>query len=190
MSKAEPQFAISDRFLDQPYTLAGRLIDPVSGVLSWQGKREHLRRKELEVLALLASADGKQVSRDNFIAVVWQGNDLVGDRGLSNTIVFVRKSLRDDDAAHPVIRTIPRRGYQLGVPVQQPVEAAEAQALVQVEAVFVPGGMIPECPGWRLVKRLSQSASGSQPDYDSWLAEPSEFGERELGLRVFRFCRS
>jgi eukaryotic-like serine/threonine-protein kinase len=190
MIKAEPQYAIQDRFLDQPYTLAGRLIDPVSGMLSWQGKCEHLRRKELEVLALLASAEGKQVSRDNFIAVVWQGNDLVGDRGLSNTIVFVRKSLRDDDAAHPVIRTIPRRGYQLCVPVQQPPEALETQALVNVEAVFVPGGMIPECPGWRLVKRLSQSASGSQPDFDNWLAEPSEFGERDQGLRVFRFCRS
>ena len=58
MQKAEPQFAISDRFLDQPYTLAGRLIDPVSGMLSWQGKCEHLRRKELEILALLASSDG------------------------------------------------------------------------------------------------------------------------------------
>ena len=45
-------------------------------MLSWQGQREHLRRKEFEVLALLASSDGKQVSRDNFIASVWQGNDL------------------------------------------------------------------------------------------------------------------
>ncbi len=186
MNKATPHFTIDDRFLDQPYTLAGRLIDPVSGMLSWKGKREHLRRKELEVLALLASAEGKQVTRENFIAVVWQGNDLVGDRGLSNTIVFVRKSLRDDDGAHPVIRTIPRRGYQLAVPVQLPPEAAVVPVSpVQVEAVFVPGGMIPECPGWRLVKRLSQSAV-----IDSWLAEPSEFGERDQSLRVFRFCRS
>ncbi len=76
MHKTDPQYAIQERFLDQPYTIAGRLIDPVSGMLSWQGKREHFRRKELQVLALLASSDGKQVSRDNFIASVWQSNDL------------------------------------------------------------------------------------------------------------------
>ncbi len=181
MQKAEPQFAITERFLDQPYTLAGRLIDPVSGMLSWQGKREHLRRKELEVLALLASADGKQVSRDNFISVVWQGNDLVGDRGLTNTIVFLRRSLRDEDTDQPLIRTIPRRGYQLAVAVQN----VALQAAPEVDAAFLPGGMIPECPGWRLVKRLSQAA-----DFDSWLAEPSEFGERDQAQRVFRFCRS
>ena len=186
MSKSDPQFAIQERFLDQPYQLAERLIDPVSGTLSWQGKREHLRRKELEVLALLASAEGKQVSRDNFIAVVWQGNDLVGDRGLSNTIVFVRKSLRDEDTERPIIRTIPRRGYQLAVPVLEPTEPAAEAVVARLE----PGEMIPECPGWRLVKRLGELNPDGGLASDTWLAEPSEFGEREQGLRVFRFCRS
>jgi eukaryotic-like serine/threonine-protein kinase len=185
MSKAEHQYAIAERFLDQPYLLAGRLIDPLSGTLSWQGKREHLRRKELEVLALLASAEGKQVTRDNFIAVVWQGNDLVGDRGLTNTMVFLRRSLRDEDADQPLIRTIPRRGYQLGVPVQRP-EPLDQQASLQGEQpVLVVGASIPESPGWRLLRRLSES-----PLSESWLAEPSEFGEREQVQRVFRFCRS
>jgi eukaryotic-like serine/threonine-protein kinase len=189
VQKAEPHYAIQDRFLDQPYTLAGRLIDPVSGMLSWQGKREHLRRKELEVLALLASAEGKQVSRDNFIAVVWQGNDLVGDRGLTNTIVFLRRSLRDEDADQPLIRTIPRRGYQLGVPVtrraEQPDQHAGSSKEQQPVTVLVAGETIPECLGWRLLRRLSES-----PLSESWLAAPSEFGEREQAHRVFRFCRS
>lgn len=176
VSKSDPHFVLQERFLDQPYGLAGRVIDPVSGTLSWQGKREHLRRKELEVLGLLASAEGKQVSRENFISVVWQGNDLVGDRGLTNTIVFLRRSLRDDDADQPLIRTIPRRGYQLAVSVQ-PV----AQRVEEVELELVPGDAIPECPGWRLLRRLSKSAIS-----DLWLAEPSEFGEREQALRVFR----
>jgi eukaryotic-like serine/threonine-protein kinase len=188
MSKAESQYAIAERFLDQPYLLAGRLIDPLSGMLSWQGKREHVRRKELEVLALLASAEGKQVSRDNFIAVVWQGNDLVGDRGLTNTIVFLRRSLRDEDAEQPLIRTIPRRGYQLGVPVQRPEPAKQASSQdeqLEPDTVLIAGESIPDCPGWRLLRRLSES-----PLSESWLAEPSEFGEREQALRVFRFCRS
>lgn len=40
MNKPESQLVIQDRFLDQPYTLAGRLIDPMSGALSWQHKRQ------------------------------------------------------------------------------------------------------------------------------------------------------
>jgi serine/threonine protein kinase/DNA-binding winged helix-turn-helix (wHTH) protein len=188
MSKSDPQYALQDRFLDQPYSLAGRLIDPVSGTLSWQGKHEHLRRKELEVLALLASAEGKQVSRENFIAVVWQGNDLVGDRGLTNTLFFLRRSL-EEASQQPLIRTIPRRGYQLTAAVHF-LSAPDQQAIAQVQpqpvqSLLAPGGTVDDCPGWRLVRRLEQS-----PESESWLAEPSEFGELDQGQRVFRFCRS
>lgn len=168
--------AIDDRFLDHPYTLAGRLIDPVAGVLTWQGRREHLRRKELEVLALLASAEGKQVSREAFISVVWLGNDLVGDRGLSNTIVFLRRSLHDDDSDHPLIRTIPRRGYQLTVPAQPPV--------IQPQAAFTPGATIPGSPGWCLTQKLGESAVS-----ETWLAQ-SDNKDSAASQRVFRFCRS
>ena len=187
MHKTEPQYAIDDRFLDQRYSLAGRLIDPVSGTLSWQGNSEHLRRKELEVLALLASAEGKQVMRENFIAVVWQGNDLVGDRGLTNAIVCLRRFLRDENAEQPLIRTISRRGYQLAV---QTVDPAAQQAGVhapqlQLLSPLVPGAVVPDCLGWRLLRRLGESSIS-----ESWLAEPSEASEADQGLRVFRFCRS
>ncbi len=188
MSKSDPQYALQDRFLDQPYSLAGRSIDPISGTLSWQGKREPLRRKELEVLGLLASAEGKAVSRDNFIAVVWQGNDLVGDRGLTNTLFFLRRSLAEE-SLQPLIRTIPRRGYQLVAEIHflaspDPQVIAEVQAQ-PVESLLAPGGTVADCPGWRLLRRLGES-----PVSESWLAEPSEFGELDQGLRVFRFCRS
>ncbi len=181
MSQSSPLYTMQDRFLDQAYSLAGRHIDPVSGSLVWQGERKHLRRKELEVLALLASADGKQVSRENFIAVVWQGNDLVGERGLTNTIVFLRRSLHDKNKDQPLIRTIPRRGYQLAVPVLQSPEQDSRSTDVGLE----PGDVVPESPGWRLVRRIASSQDG-----DSWLAEPSEFGEPEQERRVFRFCSS
>lgn len=180
MSKSEPHVLLEERYLDQPYQLAGRRIDPVAGVLSWQGKREHLRRKELEVLALLASAAGKQVSRENFIAVIWQGNDMVGDRGLSSTIGFLRRSLHDEDPDQPLIRTIPRRGYQLAAAVLDIPRLASDRA-----SELVPSGLIPAAPDWRLVKQLGESSTSV-----TWLAEPSEYGERDQGLRVFRFCQS
>jgi DNA-binding winged helix-turn-helix (wHTH) protein len=112
LSKIEALTEI-DQFLDHPYALAGRLIDPVSGTLSWQGQSTHLRRKELEVLAIMASATGTVVARQAFIAAVWNGNDFVGDHGVRDTIFSLRRALRDDDPKQPLIRTIPRRGTQL-----------------------------------------------------------------------------
>ncbi len=192
MHKIESNPVIKDCFLDHPYALAGRIIDPVTGNVSWQGKTERLRRKELEVLALLASVGGAVVSRQAFIDVVWDGNALVGDHAVSNTISSLRHALHDSQAesqtAQPLVRTIPRRGYQLSELAQQPVVQASLQPALAAELppTFAPGSAVPGCPGWRLVKRLGESAVS-----ESWLAEPSEYGaEGDNTKRVFRFCRS
>ena len=169
---------IDDRFLDHPYELAGRMIDPVPGTLSWQGQSTHLRRKELEVLAMLASAAGAALSRQAFVAAVWDGNDLVGDRGVTDTIFSLRRALRDDDPKQPLILTIPRRGYQLCVPVQH---------LDTQLPTFLPGSEVPYSSGWRLLLRLGESALS-----ETWLAEPAEYNAdvESTARRVFRFCRS
>jgi DNA-binding winged helix-turn-helix (wHTH) protein len=121
MKKTDSGPAIDERFLDHPYALAGRVVDPLPGTMMWNGEMTHIRRKELEVLALLASANGAPVTRQAFINAIWDGNDLVGERGVNNTIFSLRRVLQDNDAQHPLIRTLPRRGYQLAVAVQQPV---------------------------------------------------------------------
>lgn len=174
MKSVEAQIAIQDCYLDQPYALAGRIIDPVPGKVSWQGKHHHLRRKELEVLALLASVGGAVVSRANFIAAVWGGNDMIGDRGISDTIFSLRRNLQDEDALIPLIRTIPRRGYQLSVAVVQPITTEQT--------AFLPYAVITSSPDWRLQRRLSESDTS-----ESWLAVSSA---TDSPPRVFRFCRS
>lgn len=169
---------IDDRFLDHPFEIGGRSIDPMTGMVRWQGRTMHLRRKELEVLAMMAGADGAIVSRQAFVAAVWNGNDLVGDRGVSDTMSSLRRNLQDDDPNHPLIRTIPRRGYQL---------AAPAQPVVAHLPTLVPGGEVLHSSGWRLLRKLGESTRS-----ETWLAEASEFnGEVEGSARqVFRFCRS
>lgn len=177
MKNQDSHPAIEDRFLDHPYALAGRVIDPVPGTLNWQGKTTHLRRKELEVLALLASVDGQVVSRQDFITVVWNGNALVADHAITNTMSSLRQALQDDDIDRPLIRTIPRRGYQLGVAVQ---------ASQREPAAFLPGSIVVGSPGWRLTQRLGESSTS-----ETWLAEPTAYDvEHESRHRVFRFCRS
>jgi eukaryotic-like serine/threonine-protein kinase len=177
MKKTDSGPAIDERFLDHPYALAGRVVDPLPGTMMWNGEMTHIRRKELEVLALLASAHGAPVTRQAFINAIWDGNDLVGERGVNNTIFSLRRVLQDNDAQHPLIRTLPRRGYQLAVAVQQPVAV--------LPDAFAPGKTIAGNDGWRLVKLL-----GKTEQSESWLAEPSEYGDQDNTRRVFRFCRS
>ncbi|MEM1180655.1 MAG: tetratricopeptide repeat protein [Acidobacteriota bacterium] len=163
---------MDDRYLDHSYQLAGRTIDPVAGAVEYKGQRSPLSRKQIEVLAVLVSAN-QPVSREEFILRVWDGNRLVGERGLTNTIYGLRRSLQDSDAEQPLIRTIPRRGYQLHA------EAQLAQAAP--EAPFAEGAPIPGKPGWRFQRLISRSES-----VESWRAVHESTRE----LRTFRFGRS
>ncbi|MCU0757373.1 MAG: protein kinase, partial [Xanthomonadales bacterium] len=159
------------RYLDQPYLLAGRRIDPITGTLSYREVQKHLRRKELEVLALLAEAGGEQVARSTFIEQVWQGNPIVGEQGLTDTISALRRSLQDADRENPLIQTIPRRGYQL---------RANIRSISRDGGVaFVAGTVIDGRPDWRLKQLLEQTDA-----HESWLAEDGR------SRRIFRFCRN
>lgn len=170
--------AIDDRFLDHPFEVGGRLINPLAGTVLWQGRTTHLRRKELEVLAMMAGADGAIVPRQAFVAAVWNGNEFVGGRGVSDTVSSLRRNLQDDDPNHPLIRTIPRRGYQLALPVQP---------VVAQLPTLMPGGEVMHSSGWRLLRKLGESTRS-----ETWLAEASAYhGEVEgSAQQVFRFCRS
>lgn len=160
-------------FLDQCYEVAGRRIDPVTGNLHYQGKKVHLRRKELEVLAVLAAHRGQCVRRVQFVDQLWQGNPLVGEQGLTDTIAALRRSLQDRDSESPLIRTIPRQGYQLNASVLLAPKANHP--------AFADGAEVHGRPGWTLQARISQTELS-----ETWLAV--EAGSNRQ--RIFKFCRS
>jgi eukaryotic-like serine/threonine-protein kinase len=164
---------LEDRYLDRPYILADRLIDPIAGTSTYAGERAVLKRKHLEVLACLAAAGTAMVSREAFIDLVWRGNALVGENGLNNAMSAVRRALQDTDAEKPLIRTIPRRGYQLTVAAGDVEEA--------VPEAFAPGMPIAGKPGWHLVRRMGGNATS-----ELWVAQEQTSGDK----RAFRFCRS
>jgi serine/threonine protein kinase len=164
---------LDDLYLDQPYELSGRLIDPIGGWVAYAGEHNPLKRKHLEVMACLASASQAMVSRTALIDKVWNGNALVGDTGLTNAIYYLRRALHDADADAPLIRTIPRRGYQLTVQARP----TDRKAI----ATFSPGSPVVGKPDWHLLRLL-----GSNPVSETWLAE----AQGSQAQRVFRFCRS
>ncbi|MEM1180405.1 MAG: tetratricopeptide repeat protein [Acidobacteriota bacterium] len=161
------------RYLDRCYRIADRMIDPIVGTLGWAGDARPLSRKQLEVLALLASHRGATVSRADFIEQVWDGDKLVGDKGLTNIVYELRRALQDTESSQPLIRTIPRRGYQLN---------GEAEVVFEEMApAFAEGQTVPGRPGWRLDARVAGDDVA-----ETWLVSEPQSQER----RTFRFCRS
>ena len=75
----------------------------------------HIEPKAMEVLQILAQAQGTLVSRDVIMEQVWQGR-YVTDYALNNIIASLRKYL-DADNKDKYIVTRPKRGYQLNCEV-------------------------------------------------------------------------
>ena len=83
----------------------------------------------MEVLVYFASHVDEVITREELEANVWHGAG-VGYDAVTKTIIKLRKALQDD-ARHPrYIVTIPKKGYQLIIPVISPAfdKATVAQA--------------------------------------------------------------
>jgi adenylate cyclase len=88
-----------------------------------------VRRKSFDVLRYLIEHAGRVVTKEELIGAVWP-DVTVGDESLTQCISEVRRAL--DDEGQRIIRTVPRRGYLIGVPVsaddttavQTPIDAS------------------------------------------------------------------
>jgi transcriptional activator of cad operon len=85
--------------------------------LLWRdGENIQLEPKPAEVLAYFCRHPGRLISRDEFIAEVWQGQ-LVTDNAINRIIAKLRKSLGDSAKQSELIITLPRKGYRFIAPV-------------------------------------------------------------------------
>ena len=73
-----------------------------------------LRPKSFEVLRYLLEHDGRVISKDEIMEAVWPGVT-VTDESLSQCISDVRRALGNEGEF--IIKTMPKRGYLLNVPV-------------------------------------------------------------------------
>ncbi|HKV61638.1 MAG TPA: winged helix-turn-helix domain-containing protein [Candidatus Acidoferrum sp.] len=73
-----------------------------------------LEAKPLEVLHQLLMQAGDVVRKEDLLDSVWPGT-LVVDASLANAVSKLRKVLGEDEA---IIKTVPKIGYRLGVPVR------------------------------------------------------------------------
>ncbi|WP_420396156.1 winged helix-turn-helix domain-containing protein [Nioella sp.] len=108
------------------YEFADCLLDTESFKLFRNGAAQPVEPQVFDLLRVLAENAGKLVSRDHLIEEVWDGR-IVSEATISARINAARTAVGDDGKAQAIIRTVPRRGIELVVPVRSgadPVDAA------------------------------------------------------------------
>ncbi len=84
--------------------------------------KEHVEKRWMEVLVLLATRAGEVIERDEILDIVWEGRAM-NDEPLNRCISQLRKVLGDSPQQPRFIATITKVGYQLIAPVR-PLEPA------------------------------------------------------------------
>lgn len=91
-------------------------VKPTLNLIEKGKNHRRLEPRVMEVLVCLAQNPGRVLSKEDFLASVWQGA-FVGDEALAYSISELRKALGDKARDPSYIETIPRRGYRLIAPV-------------------------------------------------------------------------
>lgn len=101
-------------------------VDIDRGSLTREGRQVALRPKTFAVLLYLLEHAGQLVARDELLASVWSGL-VVSDDALAQCLIELRRALGDETRS--LIRTVPRRGLLLDVPVRfdDPAERRDAR---------------------------------------------------------------
>src|ERR1700761_2914109 len=85
-------------------------VSPATREVEWPGGREVLQPRVMQVLVVLARAEGAVVSRDDLIAACWDGR-IVSEDAINFVVAQVRKLAQRTGAFR--LETIPRVGYRL-----------------------------------------------------------------------------
>jgi DNA-binding winged helix-turn-helix (wHTH) protein len=93
------------------------ILDTRERRLSAGGEPVDLNTRYLDALALLVGAQGRLISKDEFLGSVWRGVP-VTDEALTQCIKTLRRQLGDDAARPRFIETIAKHGYRFIAPVE------------------------------------------------------------------------
>lgn len=120
------------------WSFAGCTFDEANWSLVVGGRQVAIETKPLELLRVFLLRPGDLLSKDELLDAVWPDVAVV-EASLPTAVRKLRAALGDDERDTPIIQTVPRIGYRLGVPVEV-VELAEPSA---------PGiaAVLPELPG-------------------------------------------
>lgn len=116
----------SDRYL----TCDGLVFDQVSGSVEVEGRTVTLRPKPARLLTALMTANGRVLSKDDLVRIVWD-DMAVSDAVLTTAIKELRQAIGDPARNPEFIETLHRRGYRF-------LKTVEAHETVEAERQDVP----------------------------------------------------
>lgn len=116
------------KLIHQIYSFEQFTLDLTRGCLLHGTEEIRLRRKSFEVLKHLVENNGRLISKDELIKVVWS-DSFVTDDSLVQCLKDIRRALGDD--AQQIIKTVPRRGYIFDKEVRE--NGAPAQTTTYTE---------------------------------------------------------
>ena len=108
------------------YKLGEWLVSPSDCTITKNDTVVTIEPKAMELLSLLAKANGELVTRQAIMEEVWQGR-YVSDYAVNNIVSSLRKYLNKDDS-NAYIKTRPKLGYQLSQKVEPLVDSDEEHA--------------------------------------------------------------
>lgn len=100
------------------YSFANCSIDPDRHLFLREGQPVHLEPQVFDLLLALVEKQGRMVSKDELVDIVWRGLS-VSDATISARINAARKAVGDTGQAQAIIKTIHGRGFQLNVEVER-----------------------------------------------------------------------
>src|SRR5580704_9957969 len=95
--------------------------------LTRDGEPVQLGSRALDILCVLASADGAVVSKDDLMARVWSGV-VVEENNIQVHVSALRKALEEGKSGQSCLVTVPGRGYRLiGTQPSAPAAIGDSQ---------------------------------------------------------------
>jgi len=137
---------------EKDFRLGGLYVRPSTLQVESDGKSAGLEPRIMQVLVALARKRGQVVSRDELVAVCWEGR-IVGDDALNRCISRIRKL---GEASRDFrLETVPRVGYRLSADGAQPAEIATNQATKKSDAAFAPERGRTPVLAWTLIGAIA-----------------------------------
>ena len=100
------------------FFVADWLVEPKSNSLIRGEESTHVEPKAMRVLTMLAANAGQVVTRQELEDSIW-ADMVVGPDSLTNTVIKLRRALKDNARNASIIETIPKTGYRLIAPVRE-----------------------------------------------------------------------
>ncbi len=122
--------------LNRGFHLGEWEVQPLRNTVILEGHARHIEPKVMDVLLCLANSPGEVVSRDQLLSEVWEGL-VVTEEVLTRCISELRTALGDTSRQRQYIRTIPKRGYSLIMPLQE-IAVSNAEAVLEEDEIKEP----------------------------------------------------